>query len=128
MMETAPAYTAAPSGLPLPAAGLPPSYQPSPQTQRRTSSSTGILLQDVQWTTHSFDFVDAKNKPWAYLKVRSRANAPGKLPMFFDGDDIAGSLDLDLAKPEKIHSIAVQVSLPLCFTSVNENNSLKSRL
>ncbi|KZT41695.1 hypothetical protein SISSUDRAFT_234732 [Sistotremastrum suecicum HHB10207 ss-3] len=108
MMETVPAYTAAPLGPPPPAA-LPPSYQDAPQTQRRTSSSTVVLANpEAQFTTHSFEFVDAKNKPWGSLKVRSRANAPAKLPIFFDGDDIAGTLDIDLAKPEKIHSITVQ--------------------
>jgi hypothetical protein len=52
--------------------------------------------------------MNSSNKPWATLKVQSAALSPGNVPVFFEGDVIAGTFELDVNK-DHILEIAIIV-------------------
>jgi hypothetical protein len=58
--------------------------------------------------------LDAKGAPWLSLRiVNSRAHAPAALPLFADGDEITGAVELALDKPESAKAISIRVRLAL---------------
>jgi hypothetical protein len=55
--------------------------------------------------------LDAKGAPWLSLRiVNSRAHAPAALPLFADGDEITGAVELALDKPESAKAISRPVA------------------
>jgi hypothetical protein len=59
--------------------------------------------------------LDAKGAPWLSLRIaNSRAHAPTALPLFADGDEITGAVELALDKPESAKAISIRVRSALC--------------
>jgi hypothetical protein len=63
----------------------------------------------VPFTEHAYALTSRAGRAWATLRVRSRARAPGHRPYFFQGDAIAGAVELDLARPDHIRAVEVEV-------------------
>lgn len=53
--------------------------------------------------------LDNKGTPWLSITVQSRANKASPHPLFYEGDQICGTVQLDLAKPDAIKSITITV-------------------
>jgi hypothetical protein len=54
--------------------------------------------------------LDTKGTPWLSLRIaNSRAHAPAALPLFADGDEIQGAVELALDKPESAKAISIRV-------------------
>lgn len=70
-----------------------------------TSRSNGRL------TEHTVTLEDSKSRTWVWLSVKSRANNPGQLPLYFEGDTIGGTVTIDfgLTSSVKIVSLKVRV-------------------
>jgi hypothetical protein len=49
------------------------------------------------------------SKPWATLRLISRASSPKQLPIFYQNEPISGSLELNLEKGDAILSVTVAV-------------------
>lgn len=58
--------------------------------------------------------VKGQDRPWLSLLLRSRSPKSENLPMFIGKDAIAGTVELDLTKPENIREVVVTVG---CFSS-----------
>ncbi|KAJ7244041.1 hypothetical protein C8J57DRAFT_1365286 [Mycena rebaudengoi] len=58
-------------------------------------------------TEHLFDLKDKKKKTWATLKLLSSAPNSATLPVFLEGDQIVGSLTLDIPSGENILGVTV---------------------
>jgi hypothetical protein len=61
---------------------------------------------------HRFSYYDASQHPWAHLRIKSpplKSKSP--LPTYRPGDEVIGSIDLDLRKEKMIMGIEVSVSL-----------------
>lgn len=52
-----------------------------------------------------------KGKKWLQLFVKSRASSSGMLPVFFEGDTVAGRVELDLDKAEGCKGVTIRVSV-----------------
>ncbi|KZT35957.1 hypothetical protein SISSUDRAFT_106897 [Sistotremastrum suecicum HHB10207 ss-3] len=64
----------------------------------------------IQPNEHVFDLRDEKTgRPWAKLKVKSLARSLTSLPIFSAGDDIVGSIELDLKDSTTFHSVSIRV-------------------
>lgn len=61
-------------------------------------------------TEHLYDLMNSKNKPWATLKLLSSAKSSNLLPTFFQGEDVTGSVVLNLQKEDPIQAVTVSVS------------------
>jgi hypothetical protein len=59
-------------------------------------------------TEHVYHLMNSSNKPWATLKVQSAARSPGNVPVYFQGDVITGTFELDVNK-DHILEIAIIV-------------------
>jgi hypothetical protein len=56
-----------------------------------------------------------KNKPWVTMRILTRpSSTPHKVPRFYGGDDVAGTIDLKLDQPQTVNSIALLVSCSFC--------------
>lgn len=49
--------------------------------------------------------------PWLTLATKSRATSNNEQPVFYQGDDVAGSVRLDLTKEEYMDDITIAVRL-----------------
>ena len=83
-----------------PADGDLPSY-----ADVRSSQSSSAALR----TEHTFSLNTVKGNPWISLHVTSRAPSPKTLPVFRDGDEIVGSVKINLDKPESCKGITIAV-------------------
>ncbi|KAG5352336.1 hypothetical protein C0989_002781 [Termitomyces sp. Mn162] len=72
-------------------------------------------------TEHSFGPQNG-GTPWVQLKCISRAASSSKTPKFVGGDDIAGSILLDLASPTYISSITIAVKGRVVTSSTDEGS------
>lgn len=61
-------------------------------------------------TEHSYCLTGRKGAAWLTLKVVSHARLSSQLPSFFQGDAVAGSVELDLADEESIKGVSITVS------------------
>jgi len=77
-------------------------------TGRRTPSSPRTTRRRPLSTEHVFQLLNTES-PWATLNILSNARSATQLPSFTEGDNIAGSLSLDLRNVETVHSIVISV-------------------
>lgn len=60
---------------------------------------------------HRFAYYDSNNHPWAQLRLKSPAlKSKSPLPTYRPGDDVTGSVDLDLRKEKMVKAIELTVS------------------
>lgn len=86
----------APSVSSLPAYTRQP--PPRPTTSRR------------ELTEHVFELRTKYDKVWLTWKLMSYAREPDQLPTFLEGNNIRGSLTLNLEQPDAIQTISISVS------------------
>jgi len=94
-----------PSPITLPRySHIPPQYSPSSELQ----PSNGISVQHIE---HSFPI--RGNKPWATLYTFSRnlgePQPKGKVPRFWGGEPVTGTVDLNLTTSTTIQQITITV-------------------
>ncbi|KAI0258402.1 hypothetical protein BC834DRAFT_975183 [Gloeopeniophorella convolvens] len=58
---------------------------------------------------HRFALRDKAGREWLVFTVASRASSAKQMPVFFDGDPVAGEVHLDLAKPESLKGLTVTI-------------------
>jgi len=112
--------TLRPLSSPSPIAGLPRYSHISPQYSSTSEwrPSGGSSVQHIE---HSFPI--RGSKPWATLRTFSRdlgvPQPKGKVPRFWGGELVAGTVDLDLTTSTTIQQISITVGgsscLCLCF-------------
>ena len=68
-----------------------------------TSRSNGRL------TEHTVTLEDSKSRTWVWLSVKSRANNPGQLPLYFEGDTIGGTVTIDFALTSGVKIVSLKV-------------------
>lgn len=82
---------------------------PTIATATATASSNGLA------TEHSFSLKNTKGQEWLTLVVFSRAGNEKSLPVFFDQDEIRGTVKFNADKPESSKGVSISV----CSHSVN---------
>ncbi|KZS92448.1 hypothetical protein SISNIDRAFT_455645 [Sistotremastrum niveocremeum HHB9708] len=75
-----------------------PSYTP-----RRTSDSARSL------TEHTYSLSNRHSVPWITLRFKSRASSARLMPVFGAGDQVQGTVELNLERPDHIESIVVTI-------------------
>lgn len=68
-----------------------------------------------EWPEHVYSL----DKTQLSLKVKSRAPSATNLPLFFDGDTITGSVEMNVEKPESAKSVTISVSSRFAFCHGN---------
>ncbi|KAI5122906.1 hypothetical protein M0805_007584 [Coniferiporia weirii] len=68
---------------------------------------------------HQYSLFDSRNVPWATLKLSSNVASPRFLPSYFDGQVVAGAVELALAKPETILAVSITLSGTIVATNAN---------
>ncbi|OCH94663.1 hypothetical protein OBBRIDRAFT_789140 [Obba rivulosa] len=61
-------------------------------------------------TEHSYCLTSRKGVAWMTLKVVSHARSSSQLPSFFQGDDVAGVVELKLEDEESIKAVSVAIT------------------
>lgn len=118
--EDLPRYSAI-GFLPTPASPV----QNSPRYSTLFSSNEPTLLTSPEHSTsianeHEFHPMK-KGKPWATLRVQSKAGSRGNLSKIFLGDILVGSVIPNLDTADNIQAISVTVSSafhPSCFPTL----------
>lgn len=64
-------------------------------------------------TAHVYTIPTKKASPWLTLRVNSKAKTVNHLPYFWEGDAVAGSVDLDLEQEMTIKAVTVSVRITL---------------
>ena len=75
-------------------------FHPSPRLQQRPHGMT---------IAHVYTRPTRKSSPWLTLRVTSRAKTTKHLPLFSEGDAIAGSVDLDLEQEMVVKTVTISV-------------------
>ncbi|KAK0480075.1 hypothetical protein IW261DRAFT_110475 [Armillaria novae-zelandiae] len=70
--------------------------------QNRRGDDTSTLN-----THHRYEIYTSNRKAWATLALQSRAISADRIPLFWQGDNIAGSLTLDIEKEDSIKMIKI---------------------
>ena len=65
---------------------------------------------------HEYQLEDTKGRAWLWLRVKSRSTSGKQLPLFFDRDTIAGTVEVDFSKADGAKAILVSVSNPILCT------------
>jgi hypothetical protein len=89
-----------------------PGYEPPPPGAARASDSKHAPAADTATATapgiEHVLALENKGRPWLTLRVqRSHASAPSQLPIFFDGEEVCGVVEVDLAKPESAKAVTI---------------------
>lgn len=93
---------------------------PPPVVSRALSAAVGGSgVGSVLGTEAHRALETTKGKKWLNLFVKSRAGNAASLPVFFEGDVIAGRVELDLDKAEGYKGITVKVSTPRLMVLVH---------
>ena len=58
---------------------------------------------------HEYILTNNSGYPWMKMVVRSKARDPTHTPFFMEGQVIAGSVSLDLPKPDNLKSVSITV-------------------
>jgi hypothetical protein len=70
-------------------------------------------------TEHEYALTNRGERPWLTLKLRSRAQQPSHVPYYFEGDELAGRVELCLENEDNIQAVAVIVRVfahvPVCL-------------
>lgn len=53
---------------------------------------------------------DSKGRPWIWLRVKSRAKEGKVLPLFYDRDTVAGTVEVDFDKAGGAKTVVISVS------------------
>ncbi|EMD36827.1 hypothetical protein CERSUDRAFT_83847 [Gelatoporia subvermispora B] len=61
-------------------------------------------------TEHSYYLTSRKGPAWLTLKVTSHARSSGQLPSFFQGDAVAGVVELNLVDEESIKAVSIAIT------------------
>jgi hypothetical protein len=91
---------------------IPASSQSSFQSQASLPSLTSTVRSQHYYTLKSGR---GSNRPWLTLILSSRSPRPRYLPMYIGKDDVSGSVELDLPKPENIRQVTVTVCVVSLF-------------
>lgn len=74
------------------------------------SSSSGPSKDPVE---HIYEMHDSNCRPTLSLKVYSWAQSSDHLPVFYDGCQISGDVEISLEKPDFIQAVVISVSSTL---------------
>jgi len=85
-------------------------YSELPAYRRRSPTLRPLTAPSSPRTEHVFELSNKKKGTWAKLKLLSGARSPKQLPIYFEGENITGTIELDLTIPDAIHCIYVLVS------------------
>ncbi|PPR02623.1 hypothetical protein CVT24_002194 [Panaeolus cyanescens] len=109
---------------------LPPDYtrravdsestQASPLAPQNTSNGVQGCT-----TEHQRSLETAKGRKWLSIFVKSRAGTPASLPVFFQGDVIAGRVEIDLDKAESSKGVTISIQAGTTFVGQEEEVFLK---
>ncbi|THU84184.1 hypothetical protein K435DRAFT_733492 [Dendrothele bispora CBS 962.96] len=73
-----------------------------------SAAASSIFSVDPQRFEHSFH-LERKGRKWLTLYVRSRSRNASTPPVFLEGDEISGRVELDLERAENIKGITITV-------------------
>ncbi len=90
----------------IPSAG--PDFDLPAYSQHRPGDDVSTLS-----THHRYELYTNKRKAWATLVLQSRAISADRIPLFWQGDNITGSLTLDIDKEDSIKMIKITVCISL---------------
>jgi hypothetical protein len=84
-----------------------PAYRRGPTAPLTESTSSR--------TEHIFQTSDGKNATWATLKLTSSSRSAKQQPVYVEGQNVTGTIELNLTVPDAIHSVDILVSyIALC--------------
>ena len=89
-----------------------PSYSPASAPDSGSTAHVPTASTAPLPTEHTYTLNTQKGQPWLTLRLRSRApggNAQKALPVFRDGDVIAGEVSVVMDKPDAAKGISVSV-------------------
>jgi hypothetical protein len=88
-----------------------PAYTPETRSPSHSVPPQGIV-QPRPRTAHTYS-LETKGKPWLSIQVSSsRAQSSKTLPVFYDGDNVEGTVEVDLDKGESAKEIIIKVRAP----------------
>lgn len=94
----------------------------APSYTRRTTSSSSRGRAE-----HAYTMLNSKGKPWISLRFHSSAHASHNVPVFWEGDTIDGTVELDASK-ENIMQVDIIVSSHLSCRSRSHPVQVAGRL
>ena len=89
----------------------------SPDSELPTYSGPSDLT--AAQVEHRYQLQDAKGREWLWLTVKSRANSPKSLPLFYNKDRIVGAIEVDFDKADGPKAVCISVSVVLCPRSTS---------
>jgi hypothetical protein len=92
---------------------LPPPTTDSADLPQDEAQSELVSSSRPPRTQHEYS-LDGSDKPWLKLNVSSHASSPSSVPVFIEGDPIAGSVEVDVSKLANIQEITLSVSPHKC--------------
>ncbi|KAI0696320.1 hypothetical protein C8T65DRAFT_664032 [Cerioporus squamosus] len=86
---------------------LPP---PLPVGSETTSELPGYTLRSQEeFVQQESQLEDSKGRPWIWLRVKSRAKEGKVLPLFYDRDTLAGTVEVDFDKAGGAKTVVISV-------------------
>ena len=90
-----------------------PSYSEARNDPVPPPAPVSVFSSGALKTEHTFSLNNSKGKAWLSLVVKSRSPTAKTLPLFLDGDAIAGEVRVALDKTESAKAVSVSVSTKL---------------
>ena len=87
-----------------------PSYSEARNDPVPPPAPVSVFSSGALKTEHTFSLNNSKGKSWLSLVVKSRSPTAKTLPLFLDGDAIAGEVRVALDKAESAKAVSVSVS------------------
>lgn len=84
-------------------------HQESETLPRYSSTSTASLGPEL--SEHTFQLEDSKGRPWIWLTVKSRAKDKKTWPLYYERDNINGSVEVDFDKTDGAKAVSITVSI-----------------
>lgn len=75
----------------------------------RTANSPGTSQQVPEFSSQTYKLEDNKGTPWIWLNIRSRAKGEKQLPIFFEGDMVEGTVEVDFSKTDGAKAVTIAV-------------------
>ena len=111
-----------------------PSYSEARNDPVPPPAPVSVFSSGALKTEHTFSLNNSKGKAWLSLVVKSRSPTAKTLPLFLDGDAIAGEVRVALDKAESAKAVSVSVSTKIvslllihCRTKVIFSISIRMR-
>ncbi|KAF8508226.1 hypothetical protein JB92DRAFT_3145108 [Gautieria morchelliformis] len=79
------------------------------QPPRYEDDGHRLEISSPQLTERVYTLETGENRPWAFLKVKSRGTKPTSISRFFQGEPITGTVELSLEKTDHIRAVTVEV-------------------